>query len=571
MQKVDEAGKKLSGATFVLIASDGTETKLHLDDSGYGKIKLKSGTYTLQETDAPDNYLTMADMDIEIKEGETLSLTGAFAIRNYKDKGTLTITKQIADGTDVGATAKTPSQAGVSEVFTFNIYSSTTGADFTISGDPVTVTIAKGASTVTVDLPVRDESGKLYYYKVVEVKGDNASLDYDTAAVSFNFGGENGAYTTAASATFTNLLKRQLVFQKNEKTLSTTTGKDGVQFEIWAGVPNAEGSEKKATVTTANGGVGTTDPLPIRDANGPIDYYIVEVADQAATEGYTVKYPGGGAYYGPINLSFAATTTAGEAIVNQKDETQLTVKKTDTANNPLAGATFTVRDKEGQYAAIVDGKVTWSATETKLATGDDGQIVLTAIPNGTYTVTETGVPEGYLLTGVVTGADEGTATTQGALSGKVTLGTLEKKTITFANEKKPALTFTKSVQGTVSGEFTFELYKANADGTAPEGSSLGSQTVTNGQSATFTVDAAGQYFLKETDWPAGVIAPNLIHTQTGTGVYVDAKGGVYYGPYTLKNDETNTQTITNTPNTGSLTITKVNVKNEEQKLQSLSM
>ena len=94
------------------------------------------------------------------------------------------------------------------------------------------------------------------------------------------------------------------------------------------------------------------------------------------------------------------------------------------------------------------------------------------------------------------------------------------------------------MQGTVSGEFTFELYKANADGTAPEGSSLGSQTVTNGQSATFTVDAAGQYFLKETDWPAGVIAPNLIHTQTGTGVYVDAEGGVYYGPYTLKNDET---------------------------------
>ena len=51
-------------------------------------------------------------------------------------------------------------------------------------------------------------------------------------------------------------------------------------------------------------------------------------------------------------------------IINQKDETQLTVQKTDTAGKALAGATFTVRDKEGQYAAIdADGKVTWSDTK----------------------------------------------------------------------------------------------------------------------------------------------------------------------------------------------------------------
>ena len=83
VQKVDEAGNKLSGAKFVLIA-DGSETELSLDDSGYGKIKLNPGTYTLRETAAPDNYLTMADMDIEIVEGETLSLTGDSAIRDRK-------------------------------------------------------------------------------------------------------------------------------------------------------------------------------------------------------------------------------------------------------------------------------------------------------------------------------------------------------------------------------------------------------------------------------------------------------------------------------------------------------
>ena len=63
--------------------------------------------------------------------------------------------------------------------------------------------------------------------------------------------------------------------------------------------------------------------------------------------------PAGRDYYGPINLSFAATTDVkAKPIINQKDETQLTVQKTDTAGKALAGATFTVRDKEGQYAAI---------------------------------------------------------------------------------------------------------------------------------------------------------------------------------------------------------------------------
>ena len=137
--------------------------------------------------------------------------------------------------------------------------------------------------------------------------------------------------------------------------------------------------------------------------------------------------------------------------------------------------------------------------------------MLSGIPNGTYTVTEDSVPDDYLSTGSVTGADEDTASTQGALSVEVTLGTLESKTITFKNDNKPVLQFTKNVSGTVSGNFTFELYAANADGTVPTGDSLGSATVAAGGTASFTVDTAGKYFLKETSWPVGVIAPSVLH------------------------------------------------------------
>ena len=179
---------------------------------------------------------------------------------------------------------------------------------------------------------------------------------------------------------------------------------------------------------------------------------------------------------------------------------------------------------------VSNGTVSWQTEKETLSTNESGQIVLSGIPNGTYTVTEDSVPDAYLSTGSVSDADEGAAPTQGALSGKVTLGTLESKTITFKNDKKPVLQFTKNVSGTVSGDFTFELYAANADGTAPAGESLGSATVAAGGTASFTVDTAGKYFLKETAWPAGVIAPSILHKQSGEGVYVSGTD-VYYGPY----------------------------------------
>lgn len=187
--------------------------------------------------------------------------------------------------------------------------------------------------------------------------------------------------------------------------------------------------------------------------------------------------------------------------------------------------------------------------------------MLSGIPNGTYTVTEVSVPEAYLSTGSVSGADEGTASTRGALSGKVTLDTLQSKTITFKNDQKPVLQFTKSVSGTVSGNFTFDLYAANAAGDAPTDDSLGSATVAAGGTASFTVDTAGKYFLKETAWPAGVIAPSLTVPE---GTYTDADGDVYYGPYELKNNETTKATIANTANTGSLAITKTDAKTESR-------
>ena len=567
IDKVNASGAALPGAAFTLTASDGKTTyPLSLDANGHGVIVLPAGTYTLSETTVPDGYVQMADKTITITEGQTnktYTKENNNALVNYSNKGSLTITKKLTDGEYEGAAGVDPS-GKVSKDFTFNIYRSTTTPVSTEGDLYMKATIPAGQNAVTVsDLDVVNENGDLYYYTVVEVADDDARFVYDDEKIAFDFKGEGeGVYTTTASATFTNVLLSKLSFKKEEKTLSGNRPMDGVTFEVRSG--SADGTVV-AEVTTENGGIATTEPLPIRDANGElINYYIVETN---VSDDYTTVYPTDGNAednaWGPINLSFTETTSkTNTPIVNERHETGLTIKKTDQKGTAIEGATFTVQNAEGQYAVISDGAVTWQADKTTLTTNASGQIALSGIPNGTYTVTEVSVPEPYLSTGSVT---VGETTTQGAagqaLSGSVMLDTLEQKTITFKNDKKPVLTFTKNVAGNVSGDFTFELYAADAAGTAPTGDKIETITVQDGKSASVTVDAAGAYFLKEVTWPAGVIAPTLIHTQPSTGVYVDDTG-VYYGPYTLSNNLTSTQTITNTPNSGSLTINKLDAKTD---------
>ena len=570
IDKVDASGAALPGAAFTLTASDGETTyPLGLDTNGHGVIALPAGTYTLEETTVPDGYIKMPNLEVTISEGAVNNTyTGDNALVNYSDKGTLTINKKLTDGEYEGAAGVDPS-GKVSKDFTFNIYRSTT-ENFKIGEDTFhkSATIAAGQNSVTVpDLDVVDGNGNPYYYTVVEADDDDTRFVYDDAQIDFDFKGEgDGVYTTTATAEFTNVLLSTLSFKKEEKTLSGNKPMNGVTFDVRSG--SADGTVV-AEVTTANGGIATTEPLPIKDASGKtINYYIVETT---VLEGYTTVYPeddnADDNAWGPITLDFAETTNkTSPAIVNERHETGLTIQKTDQNGNAIAGATFTVKDEKGKFAAISDDAVTWQDTQATLTTNASGQIALSGIPNGTYTVTEVSVPDAYLPTGSVTGADEGTASTEGALSGSVTLDRLKQKTITFQNDKKPVLTFTKNVEGDVSGNFTFELYAANVAGTAPMGNPIGETiTVQDGKSASVTVDAAGTYFLKEESWPAGVIAPTLIHKESSEGVYVDTTG-VYYGPYTLSNNLTSTQTITNTPNSGSLTINKLDAKNTETKL-----
>ncbi len=72
----------------------------------------------------------------------------------------------------------------------------------------------------------------------------------------------------------------------------------------------------------------------------------------------------------------------GNGIVNKQQIGKIDLYKVDQDNNPLAGAEFTIFDKEGNAIEVV-------------TTDDNGYAVSSDLPYGEYIVTETKAPEGY--------------------------------------------------------------------------------------------------------------------------------------------------------------------------------
>ena len=75
------------------------------------------------------------------------------------------------------------------------------------------------------------------------------------------------------------------------------------------------------------------------------------------------------------------------------------LKIDSTTNSPLSGAGFKIKDADGNYAIISAGVVTgWTETQadgTEILTGAAGEVIVKGLDAGTYTLTETTVPDGY--------------------------------------------------------------------------------------------------------------------------------------------------------------------------------
>ena len=558
IRKVDGDGNLITNVTnhakFKVEVEGGATQEIPLNNDGQFVLAInvdanEPTTVTITEISAPDGYIKSTEPQTvtfnPTNASDPFERTVTFT--NYQTvTGTLTINKNVADYDGDTGTAI----SGISGYsFTFKVYRSTDSQNISTTSDAYREgTLTSGSSIQITGLEVADENGNPYYYKVVEEQGTDSRFVYDDAEPTFNFVNAEGGFTTTASVTFTNVLKGNLQVTKRWSSYDANETRPAISFALYTKEDDAYIPVEGATFGSTTANVYTTPYLPVADEDGTtIQYYLKE----AEVDGYTPSYSGvtgADGYYGPITLT--GGTTVDVAVTNTKNEGELIVKKTDsTGKVRLKGATFTVSvsedaltDDQATALTALDFTLKGENYEASLTTGDNGTASIEGLPlNVAFTVTETGVPDGYITSGKVDGDPS-----EGPLTAIVTLTTPQaSKTVTFANDKNPTLTVNKKVGDTTQakGTFTFELYTKDGENYNPV-KDADNQTITFKNDDTITLEVDKVYAVKETGWPAGVVAP--------------AEGNL-----TLVNEENATQanrnytlTIDNTSSLTDLTILK---------------
>lgn len=368
VKKVDENGNPLAGAEFTLF---GPKTyKKTTGENGVAEFTgLEAGKYSIIEKTAPKGYGGYdGTVTVEIKAdgtatvddlpkgisfaGETVTLTWT----NTRDKGSISITKT--------GSANKSLQGAV-----FGLYKDAAAAEKPID----TQQTDKNGEALFADL----EAGTYYVKEIAAPNG----YALDETIRPFKIGGNND---WDVETTIKNTLKEySLTLVKKGDD-----GKplEGVEFEI-----SGNGISKIAT--SGQGGVVKFEGLPFGR------YTITETK---APQGYVKAKP--------INVTIDEKNTVGAYTPNQavdggtitNEHTVLTVLKIDDADRkPLAGATFRIKNSDGQYVSAENGKfkafVSGEGGASVFETGEDGKFTLEYLPVGNnYALEEISAPQGYI-------------------------------------------------------------------------------------------------------------------------------------------------------------------------------
>ncbi|MEG0491891.1 MAG: SpaA isopeptide-forming pilin-related protein, partial [Clostridia bacterium] len=573
--KQNENKKGLAGAEFTFV-KDGTTTPTYTittQQDGSAFILLPVGSYQMTETKAPDGYvLQTQSKPITITQGQTTDITGD-PIINYKNDASLTFYKYAVQyekaGRDYTAQEKKPIheiKGTQASAFGFTLERSTDPAFPT--GNTTTVThyqLTDASSSMTVKgLPRADGNGNYYWYRLSESTCADASFTKDSHQYTWQFKDAN-----KQEASFYNVLQGSFKFRKEQHVLSAgnppsqITYAAGKKFNLYT--KDASGSYilKGALPVTDAQGFVTTALLPMNDPNGlKMEYYIQE--DKDSSTGNTVVYPADSTpnddYWGPITLADWSKATdltdASKHIINKENKGQIQIRKigADTKAG-LIGAEFKV------YTLASD-KVTKTYIpndQTVYTTDANGMVLVSDLPIGlTYYVEEVKAPAGYRLSNP-------------SHQEILVRDPLTRYELTFTNDAKPKIQLTKEMIDQTTnkkcdlgnGDFTFTLYRKQADGSMTEvkkadGTSY--QLTVNKQTNRLIgeplEEAGNNYYLLETATPSNAIPPAIQHIGTGEKI----GDLLYFGPYTLQDNKTTDATIQNALNRGKIYIRKTDAK-----------
>ena len=419
IHKEDGDGEDLPGATFTLYVNNaplagprGTAAEDPITaftcttngdgDCSIGQVPL--GDYWVVETGVPNGYIKAADRAVNVAlgtqpgQGDTDNLTFV----DPAAAGTIVINKKRSNG------------GGSLPGATFTLYvnnlplAGPRGLNDTATSTTCTSN-ASGVCTMTDVLP-----GDYWLVETTTPAG------YDTApdtAVTMPLGSQAGTGATVELDITDPVVPGTVNIHK---TGINGTALSGATFTLYVDNPTVGGTRTAAdtiTTKTCTTAAGTGDCSITGVAPG--NYWVVETTTpngyDTAPEQTVVVGTGAAAHVGDVdNLTFA------DPVVNGR----VTITKTDDADNPLNGATFTLyvdNPTVGGTRTAADTITTKTCT-----TSGNGTCEITDVVPGNYWVVETSTPAHY-----VTAADQ---TVVVGIGGAPHVGDLDAKT--FVNVRK---------------------------------------------------------------------------------------------------------------------------------------
>ena len=535
--KTDEKGRIRLTDDYLVSGSDGLIVNIA------GRFTLPLGTITIQETKAPEGYLlndtiyvAQTKLDTNIVVTSNLP-TDDNAAQETPYEGTISIQKFLGGG----STVKTSEPDAE-----FEIYLTSAGSyDAAPEESRQTITTDANGYAITKRLPYGT-------YTVHQTKGNNKYYFVDDMEITINENNANYHKILEDSP-----IEFYIKMVKKDADTGNTVNVAGTTFELYD-----ENGSKISFNTMTSSGMQTIDSFTT-DENGCVyttekllkgNYTLVETK---APDGYVLDST-------PVQFTVSEDTYTADGgaefiLVEKSDKAvtgQLTVTKVgevldkwdattaDSSNHfvykkaNISGASFVLTAKEDIRTADNNGYA-YRAGDlvAEFTTGADGSSVINNLPLGSYVLTETKAPAGFVL-------DAAPVDVTLTYAGQTVEIVKDSKTV--ENERqKIAVDANKTDAATMNPllNTVFALYAdediVNHDGTViiKKGAMIERQSTNALGKAVFVSDLPlGRYIVKEIDSPTGY--GNRFEAKTIDATYKSQKTKVQTFSYFFEDDHT---------------------------------
>lgn len=430
----DNSGKLnlMYGESAEFVAQFKTNSTMKVEQAGmlYKPTKPDAdtiATFSQGTRNLSDYYTTTVNAVDKNNNNVTVNSDNTFKYANINDTSSVRITEtfinQVKTGTlnitkNLEKEGETSTESFKFKVVLSNLFGSTNTVDHSnivVGGDATGVTTGtngveftlKANETATISgIPVNT------HYEVTEIEVGSNYQQSTTSNVSGNIKADTETTVTTPTATITN--KRLVGNLQITKTMSGTGADDAESFPVTLTLTAPNGVDLTKYIAMSNiivtGDTAVQSSTTINADSATINFTVTKGSsltvenipygttyefEETDSKGYT-------AIYTNQSGTVSKTSTNG-SINNHKDMVthSLTVNKINAENgNKIAGAEFELKNGDETVKFTQSGNTyTYSenSTVTALVTANpNGNFTVKGLPSGTYTLTETKAPGGYV-------------------------------------------------------------------------------------------------------------------------------------------------------------------------------